>query len=143
MEEAALKSHMKGSKHVELMRKITECSKTTLPITNFMNVEDTASSSKKANDTNTGTPKSSASVKDTLVSSFLSTEETLKAEIVWMLYTIECHHSFHLNEGVAKIFQVMFPDSETAKKFTCGEKICLNLFIWTSPLLCKYFEREN
>ena len=30
--EAALKSHMKGSKHVELMQKITECSKTLLLI---------------------------------------------------------------------------------------------------------------
>ncbi|CAB4011247.1 Hypothetical predicted protein [Paramuricea clavata] len=83
-----------------------------------------ASSSKNTNDlnTNTATPKSSASVKDMLVLSYLSKEETLIAEIVWMLYTIECHHSFHSNEGVAKIFQVMFPDSETVKKFTCGEK---------------------
>jgi hypothetical protein len=126
MGEAALKSHMKGSKHVELMQKRTKCSKTTLPITNFINVEDygEASSSKNTNDlnTNTATPKSSASVKDMLVSLYLSKEETLIAEIVWMLYTIKCHHSFHSNEGVAKIFQVMFPDSETVKKFTCGEK---------------------
>ena len=82
-------------------------------------------------------------MKDILVSSYMSKEETLKAEIIWILYTIECHHSFHSNEGVAKIFQVMFPDSDTEEIHVWREKICLHLFIWVSPLLCKYFERES
>ena len=124
MGEAALKSHMKGSKHVELMQTVA---KTVSPITNFITVEATNKSSpiEKANGSDndaTTSGSTSTSVKDILVSSYMSKEETLKAEIIWILYTIERHHSFHSNEGVAKIFQVMFPDSDTVKKFMCGEK---------------------
>lgn len=107
MGEAALKSHMKGSKHVELMQTVA---KTVSPITNFITVEATNKSSpiEKANGSDsdaTTSGSTSTSVKDILFSSY-----------------IECHHSFHSNEGVAKIFQVMFPDSDTVKKFMCGEK---------------------
>lgn len=49
-------------------------------------------------------------------------EETVKAEIIWTLHTVQHHHSYKSNEGIQAVFKTMFPDSEIAKRFTCGEK---------------------
>ena len=103
MGEAALKSHMMGLKHVELMQTVA---KTVSPITNFITVEATNKSpNEKANGSDsdaTTSGSTSTSVKGILVSSYMSKEETLKAEIIWILYTIECHHSFHSKEVLSK-----------------------------------------
>ena len=136
MGESALKSHMGGRKHKELAALIAERS---APMTQFMssNAPSSSSSDKpgplksrgvdsspSVRDASAETPSSSASLKETLVSSYMAKEETLKAEIRWTLHTVEKHHSFHSNEGIDKVFQDMFGDSAIAKKFSCGEKKC-------------------
>ncbi|CAM1297534.1 Uncharacterised protein g1835 [Pycnogonum litorale] len=48
--------------------------------------------------------------------------ELLKAEILWTLYSVTAHHSYRSNAIVGKLFASMFPDSDIASKFSCGEK---------------------
>lgn len=56
------------------------------------------------------------------VSSFVSKNDVLKAEILWTIETVINHNSYKSNESVGKLFQTMFPDSQIAQKFTCGER---------------------
>lgn len=53
---------------------------------------------------------------------FVTKEEVLKAEILWALNIIECHHSYKSCEGIGGLFCKMFPDSSIAAQFMCGEK---------------------
>jgi len=50
------------------------------------------------------------------------TSETLEAEILWTFKCISDHLSYKSNEDIGIWFKRMFPDSQIAKKFTCGEK---------------------
>lgn len=50
--------------------------------------------------------------------------ERLKAEILWTLKSAESHYSCRSSEGVSDLFRLMFPDSEVASQFKCGETKC-------------------
>ena len=130
MGESALKCHMGGRKHKELAVLIAERS---AQITQFMSSNAASSSSSdkpgpltscdldsspSVRDASAETPSSSAYLKETLVSSYMAKEDTLKDEFRWTLHTVEKHHSFHSNEGIDKVFQDMFGDSAIAKKFS-------------------------
>lgn len=69
--------------------------------------------------------KSSASVASTshqtALTGFVSPPETQKAEVLWVLHTVSRHNSFKSNEDISSVLAAMFPDSEFAKSFTCGE----------------------
>lgn len=49
------------------------------------------------------------------------TTDTLKAEVLWTLSTVCRHQSYSSNEEIGSLFQLMFPDSEIARTFSCGE----------------------
>ena len=53
---------------------------------------------------------------------FTTAEQCTKAEIIWTLPTTVNHHSHNSNQSVTSIFKTMFPDSEIAKKITCGRQ---------------------
>ena len=40
---------------------------------------------------------------------------------MWVLHTVSRHYSFKSNEDIISVLAAMFPDSEFAKSFTCGE----------------------
>ena len=70
-------------------------------------------------------PKISESVASTshqtALTSFVLPPETQKAEVLWVLQTVSRHNLFKSNEDISSVFAAMFPDSELAKSFTCGE----------------------
>lgn len=47
--------------------------------------------------------------------------ERLKAEILWTLKIVESHYSFRSAEKSAELFRLMFPDSQVAAEFKCGQ----------------------
>jgi hypothetical protein len=56
--------------------------------------------------------------------------EVLAAEILWALKTVSSHYSYKSCEDTRLIFQRMFPDSDIAARFTCGERKCAYLSVF-------------
>ena len=54
--------------------------------------------------------------------SFLTKDDVLKAETLWTLKLVTNHYSFNSSADTANLFSAMFPDSEIAKQFACGER---------------------
>ncbi|XP_019127348.1 uncharacterized protein LOC109141461 [Larimichthys crocea] len=111
MGEAALVSHLKGKKHQVLASATNR-----LAITDFMTTVTTERPS-------TSSVVLSAATKQSTISSD-SKNEVLKAEILWALKVMNSHYSFKSSEDTSKLFGAMFPDSEIAKRFACGERKC-------------------
>ena len=63
----------------------------------------------------------SCSVQNVSLDSYVSKKNTLRAEMLWCLYTVNSNNSFHSNQDVVFTFQQMFPDSDLAKTMSCGE----------------------
>lgn len=57
----------------------------------------------------------------------MSRTDTLKSEIIWALKVMKSHYSYKSCEDISQILRMMFPDSEIAKQFSCGERICAYL----------------
>jgi len=56
--------------------------------------------------------------------SFVSPQESISAEIRWTLKSVTAHDSYSSSNDSNLLFQRMFPDSNIAQKFTCGETRC-------------------
>ena len=52
---------------------------------------------------------------------FVTIEDTLKAEILWTLKMVTSHFSFSSTRGMTELFRRMFPDSSIASKFALSE----------------------
>ena len=63
----------------------------------------------------------------TSVLSYVSGRGELNAEILWTLNVIEKHYSFRSCSNSADIIKQMFPDSDIAGRFSCGERKCAYL----------------
>lgn len=63
-------------------------------------------------------PSTSVSTQDSVT---LVSKDTMKAEVLWTLRTIVHHQSYSSNADIGEVFALMFPDSEIAKAFKCGE----------------------
>lgn len=61
------------------------------------------------------------------LASFMSKDSVLEAEIVWAVKTVMDHYSCSSSSNTEKLFQRMFPDSEIAKKLSCGKTKCAYL----------------
>ena len=72
------------------------------------------------------TPKPSSS-KSTVMSSFLTNDDVLSAEIIWAIKTVVSHYSCSSGAKTNTLFQKMFQDSAIANKFSCSETICSHL----------------
>ena len=73
------------------------------------------------------------------LSHYLDSNAVLRAEILWVLHTISCYNSYNSNEGISKVFAAMFPDSEIARRFSCGGKKTAYLTVFG---LAEYFKRS-
>lgn len=56
------------------------------------------------------------------LTSYVADNRVTDAEIKWVLKCVQSHYSFKSCDGIARLFSSMFPDSEVAKKFSCGER---------------------
>lgn len=66
-------------------------------------------------------PQQSTSNSQGTIKTFVSSNPTLKAEICWATKVVTSHYSYKSCEHVGDLFQTMFPDSNIAKQFKCGE----------------------
>ncbi|KAG1672086.1 hypothetical protein GQR58_016157 [Nymphon striatum] len=131
MGESALKSHAKSEKHKNIIQ-----SKQGITLSDFgFGSSATASTSgevKKVTAMFTSetdlivsppledaaaAPKVPGSVK-----SFLIKDDVLRAEILWTLKAVTSHMSFSSSKNMSELLPKMFPDSEIAKQFQCGER---------------------
>ena len=53
---------------------------------------------------------------------FFSKDDVLKSEILWALKMVTNHMSFNSSKDTSKLFTAMFPVSNIAKQFQCGER---------------------
>ena len=58
------------------------------------------------------------------VTSFITKEETVKAEIRWTLETLQSNYSFNSCSQKSELFAAMFSDSTIAKQFSMGKTKC-------------------
>ena len=58
---------------------------------------------------------------------YVSSKETVTAEVLWALKVVLSHYSYKRCEDIAQLFQQMFADSTIAKQLACGEKKCAYL----------------
>lgn len=123
----ALKSHCKGKTHLLRNKNSTSSNK----LENFFPSNDKPVSS---------APSISQVNQMTLPS---TSEDVIKAEVLWVLNVVMKGHSFNSNENVSQLFKKMFPDSSIAEDFSCGPTkcayiICFGLYPYYHELLLEY-----
>lgn len=114
MGEAALTSHGKSKKHMDLLKS------SSLSVKNFFH---NASSSTSNEGKVTNPPKNQSSNSILQVAG----NDVLSAEILWALKVITSHFSYNSCKDINLLMQKMFPDSIIAKQFTCADKKCAYL----------------
>jgi len=129
MGESALVSYMKGKKHEEHVKSLQSNEKTT-KISNFFSSsasstmgQSTGNRREQTTETSqvaTGTGPAKQALHN--IQSLLGGNATLRAEICWTLKVITSHYSLKSCEGINSIYKFMFPDSDIAKHFACGER---------------------
>ena len=124
MGESALKSHMKGAKHKENGGCKTCTTLFDFTISKFPKASTTCSQSELT----VPTPPLPQPVEGSKVQSgsgsekFFSKDDVLKSEILWALKMVTNHMSFNSSKDTSKLFTAMFPVSNIAKQFQCGER---------------------
>ena len=73
------------------------------------------------------------------VSSFVSRDSVLTAEILWAIKSVMNHYSCSSSTHTDHFFQRMCPDCQIAQKFACGQTKCSYLIRFG---LAPYFEKE-
>ena len=58
---------------------------------------------------------------DLTIIPFVTSEQTLRSEIIWALHNTVTHQSFTSSQAANELSINMFSDSEIAKKFSCGK----------------------
>ena len=52
----------------------------------------------------------------------MTKDDVLRAKILWALKLIRRHYSFSSSKDLCELLPTIFPDSEIAKQFQCGER---------------------
>ncbi|XP_070554389.1 uncharacterized protein [Ptychodera flava] len=143
MGEAALKSHAKGVKHQALVGQKQKASG--LKIKDFFaqsssDVKSSTYSKPSTSSSDFLTSHSQLSMSSAMsfkmpsikpvtssLTAFVSKNDVLRAEVLWTLKVVKSHYSFNSCGDIQQLFSRMFPDSEIAKQFTCGERKCAYL----------------
>ncbi|CAN7985972.1 unnamed protein product [Ixodes hexagonus] len=107
MGESALKSHMKSAKHAGVMKIAAKSS-----VLNYLAPSTSEQST---------VPPLSQSPN---LNACKTHELVTNAEVLWTLKVVTSHFSYRSSAQAGELFQRMFPDSEVAKAFSCGEKKC-------------------
>lgn len=152
----AVQSHAKGKKHLarltphcESIKGWFEPTKSTaesthsepspsVPSTSQPDSAKTPSSS-NTNPVSANCNSSTSTEIQSSLSSFVTQEDILKSEIMWALHNTMSHHSHSSSQSANELFRHMFPDSEIAKRFTCGRT---KLSYLTTFGLAPYFTDE-
>ena len=58
------------------------------------------------------------------MTSFVSGNDSLRAELLWFLKVVLSHYSYSSCAGLSELFSAMFPDSDIARRFSCSERKC-------------------
>ena len=121
MGEAVLKQHMGTAKHKRSVRQHDSDSRCSVAdfLTSGRSGLDEHQQSNPQSRSVQPTPSTSSST-----SSFNIDNAKLKAEILWAMKSTAAHFSFRSSEGTSDLFKAMFPDSEIASRFQCGETRC-------------------
>ena len=126
---SALVSHVKGKKHEEYVKNLQGNEKTTKINDFFSSSASTLMAQLSGNRQQQSTETLQAVIvtgptnqTSQSIQSLLGSNATLKAEICWTLKVITSHYSLKSCEDISSVFKFMFPDSETAKHFACGER---------------------
>ena len=129
MGESALKSHAKSSKH-SLRLKLKQGSN--LSDFGFGSLATSSKSNEKPKEPTKSTdeltvpPPQVESEKrkeaSGSIQSFMTKDDVLRAEILWVLKLVKNHYSFNSSKDMSELLPIMFPDSEIAKHFQCGER---------------------
>lgn len=130
MGESALVSHMKGKKHEEYHGKNVQSNEKTTKISDLFSFSASTSMAQQTGNRQQQSTETSQAVTMTgptkqasqSIHSLLGSNATLKAEICWTLEVITSQYSLKSCEDISSIFKFMFPDSESAKHFACGER---------------------
>lgn len=112
MGESALKSHMKSAKHSGVMKAAAGSA-----VLNYL--------APRTDERRASTSESAVSSQAMDLEGACKTHEMVTdAEILWTLKVVTSHYSYRSSSQTADLFRRMFPDSELAKAFSCGEKKC-------------------
>ena len=117
MGEPAVKSHAQGKKHPSTI----QGSQTSSSIKQVFTVKDTATastSSKSGEELPSMQP--SSGVQKGQMQQFVSRKDQHMAEIRWALKTVMSHYSLNSTQDITDVFHAMFPDSNIAKRMSCG-----------------------
>lgn len=132
MGDRALVSHMSSKKH----GKLSTLMPLNQPIVGFFkDASQPKQPSAQPSTSNTQPPVNKA----VNIDNFVSREETLRSEILWTIHTVVQHNSYKSNDDISKLFPVMFPDSNIAKRFTCGERKTSYLAVFG---ISEYFKQD-
>ncbi|CAL1296427.1 unnamed protein product, partial [Larinioides sclopetarius] len=111
MGESALKSHMAGKKHSEIMTAQVNPKITDLLLT---------SSIRQGPGRIAPTSKEilTDQAENNTIAPFIASSQCLDAELKWSLKCVESHYSYNSCKDISNLFQDMFPDSKIAEKFS-------------------------
>ena len=73
----------------------------------------------------------------TVMDNYISKDEALRSEILWLLKCVDCNFSFHSNMHVTELFCRMFKDSVLAERLTIGETKSMYIAVFG---LAPYFQ---
>jgi hypothetical protein len=105
-------------KHKDAVRRVTSEGRERATFALAFAPPAAASSSSQGQSQKPPQPSTSTSTQDSVT---LVSKDTMKAEVLWTLRTIVHHQSYSSNADIGEVFALMFPDSEIAKAFKCGE----------------------
>ena len=61
---------------------------------------------------------------------FVTKDNVIKAETLWTFKLVTNHYSFNSSTDTATLFAAMFPDSEIAEQFLCGERMAAYMTVF-------------
>lgn len=149
MGRRALTSHLTSKKHVSraqnkdsqggLLKTWIQSSKSTaVSQPSAIDSSFSVASNSTCSSDNTNITSNTEENKDGSIMSYAIKEEVFKAEILWTLNLVRGHQSYNSSKNTSALFNVMFPDSSIAKKFSCGPSKCSYLTVY---FLAPYFKK--
>lgn len=122
MGEATLSSHAKGAKHHAA---VAACEASA--ITSFFRTTPPPQPATVTPPAVCSSSTATSSLKQGTLNSVITRNEVLTSEVLWALKVANAHFSYKSCEDLSQLFQAIFPDSQIAKKFACGERKCAYL----------------
>lgn len=117
MGEYALKSHSASAKHVQLNDLDSKSKSNCTPTLKHFFNQNSLSSSLSSSSSLSAASSSQFSTK-----SAFTGDDVLKAEVLHTLNLIEKHHSYSSSSNSSALYRLMFPDSQIAAGFQCGDR---------------------